>query len=135
MAAGRRLAYPVYWAGPVQDGQRARFEALPRAPTFKQVVSVAYGQCAGGAGPTCELYLTTFQLASPQTVHRSGAVQFADGNAGTIEYLGYIGVFDSTLAYLNTSTQRVQLMVAGRRSKTWITRFAETQVGATSQVP
>ena len=134
MAAGRRLAFPVYWAGSEQDGQRARFGALPRAPMFKQVVTVGYGQCAGGAGPKCNVYLTTFELATPQALHRSGKVRLADGDAGTIEYLGYIGIFQSTLAYLNTSTRRVQLMVAGRRSKAWITRFAKSQVSVTSQV-
>jgi hypothetical protein len=103
--------------------------------SFKQAVAVGYGQCVAGVGPHCRLYVTTFELTGPQAGGRSPRVRFADGETGTIEYLGYTGLFHATLAYLNTSTRRVQLMVEGHRSRAWITRFAQSGVRATSQVP
>jgi hypothetical protein len=98
-------------------------------------VAVGYGQCAAGVGPKCKLYVTTFELTSPQPRHDSAMVRFGDGETGTIEYLGYLGLFHSTLAYLNTSTRRVQLMIQGHWSRAGITRFAESDLRATSQVP
>jgi len=136
LPSGQHLRFPVLWAGPKRDGEAARFAASPPDPaSFRQAVAVGYGQCAAGVGPKCKLYVTTFELAGPQSSHGSAKVRFGDGETGTIQFLGYIGLFHSTLAYLNTTTRRVQLMIQGRWSRAGITRFAESDLQATSQVP